>query len=282
MSRTKLALIIVVALITYFFVIGLFLNLLKNFRTPTDGAIAIIEVEGVLTDARSVVRQLKKYARVPDIKGIVLRIESPGGGVVAAQEIYNELKRTKERGKKIVVSMGSVAASGGYYIATPADLIIANPGTITGSIGVIMNFPIVEELLKKIGIKFETIKSDKYKDIGSPFRPLTEKERALLYGVTQNIYEQFLNAIIENRKIPYDSLIKIADGRILSGAQAKQYGLVDSLGSYEDAIKITANLCGIKKEPKIIKEPKRFSILNKFGLSLLNLLVPKPLYLLQN
>ncbi|MEO0072912.1 MAG: signal peptide peptidase SppA [candidate division WOR-3 bacterium] len=282
MSKRTIIIIVIISTVLYAIIVGLFLTLTSTSKDTSHDAIAVIEVEGILSDARGVVNQLKKYAKTPEVKGILLRIESPGGTVVAAQEIYAELKRTKAKGKKIVVSMGSVAASGGYYIASPADIIVANPGTITGSIGVIMNFPIIEELLKKLGIKFETIKSRPYKDIGSPFRPLTDKERKLLSDLTYDIYQQFLNAVIENRKIPYDSLIKIADGRIFTGEQAMRYGLVDSLGSYEDALRITANLCGIKKEPRVIRERRRFCILRELTRSLSGLFLPKPLYLFPN
>jgi protease-4 len=278
----KSTLIILIILIAVVFILGLItiINLTQKSSLISSNTIAVIEVEGIIYDSRPVVRQLKNYTKNPLIKGILLRIDSPGGGVAASQEIYAEVKNAKAKGKKIVVSMGAVAASGGYYIACPAHIIVANSGTLTGSIGVIMQFPIVDELLKKIGVRFEVIKSKEHKDIGSPFRPLTEKEKQLLDETTIDIYNQFIQAIEKDRNLPTEKILPYADGRIFSGQQALTYGFIDSIGSYEDAIKITANLCGITKEPQIIKERPKFSILKQFlSRSLNRLLIPVPLYL---
>ncbi len=224
--------------------------------------------------------QLKTYAKNPFIKAIVLRIDSPGGGVSASQEIYNEINKVKTKGKKIVVSMGAVAASGGYYISCPADIIVANPGTLTGSIGVIMEYPMVEELLKKLGIKMEVIKSREHKDIGSPFRKMTEREKQLLSNVVTDIYQQFVDVVSTNRNLSKDKVLDLADGRILSGQQAQKLGLVDSLGSYEDAIRIASNMVGISGEPYIIKERPKFSLLKRlFSRSLNYLVSPMPMFL---
>jgi protease-4 len=279
MPKTRLTLIIVIAIVGYLLFLSLIFLLFKTRHQVSHDAIAVIEVDGVINDAKNIVRQLKKYSNESKIKGILLRIESPGGTVVAAQEIYSELKRTKQKGKRLVVSMGSVATSGGYYIATPADIIVANPGTITGSIGVIMNFPVIEELLKKIGIKFEVIKSNEHKDLGSPFRTPTSKERELLSSLTWDIYQQFLDAIKENRPISEETLNKITQGQIFSGKQAQQYGLVDSLGSYEDAIIILSNLCGIKNTPHIIKERLPRTFARFFNRLAFDFILPKPFYL---
>lgn len=254
----------------------------SHFRTgfPYSKAIGIVEIIGPIFESKDIVRQIKLFEKNPSIKGILIRIDSPGGGVSAAHEIYSEIRNAKSKGKKIIVSMGSVAASGGYYIACPADIIVANPGTITGSIGVIMEFPIVDELLKKLGIRFEVIKSKELKDIGSPFRPLTEKEKELLNETTTDIYNQFIEVISENRQLPKEKIVPIADGRIFSGRQAQMFGLVDSLGTYEDAIKITANLCGISGEPQIIKERPKFSFVKKILSRSFNwLFSPIPLFL---
>lgn len=279
MKNRTLIIIIVVSVLIYILLISSILIRLNPNLSNTK-SIAVIEVEGVIVDSRDIVRQIKSYAKNPSVKGILIRIDSPGGGVSASQEIYSEIKTAKTKGKKIVVSMGSVAASGGYYIACPADIIVANPGTMTGSIGVIMEFPIVDELLKKLGIRFEIIKSKEHKDIGSPFRPLTEKEKQLLNETTTDVFNQFIDAISENRNLPKEKILPYADGRIFSGRQAQGYGLIDSLGTYEDAIKITANLCGITGEPQIIKERPKFSFMRKLlSRSSKLLFSPIPLFL---
>ncbi|MCX7784888.1 MAG: signal peptide peptidase SppA [candidate division WOR-3 bacterium] len=285
MKKPKIVLLIVLVVIIY--ILGLVLIMMRIQRGGLSllktKAIGVIEVEGCIgcdLDAKTIVKQLKSYGKNPFIKVIVLRIESPGGGVSATQEIYNEINKTKAKGKKIVVSMGSVAASGGYYIACPADIIVANPGTLTGSIGVIMEYPMVEELLKKLGISYEVIKSREHKDIGSPFRKMTEKERRLLSEVVTDIYQQFVDVVSQNRNLPKEKVLEIADGRILSGHQAQQLGLVDSLGSYEDAIKIACNLAGISGEPHIIKERPKFTLFRRLFSRFLNYLFsPIPMYL---
>lgn len=282
MKRNKLILIIVFVVIAYILGMVLLMTRLQkgNIGIIRTKAIGVIEVEGCICDAKPIVRQLKTYAKNPFIKAIVLRIDSPGGGVSASQEIYNEIHNTKTKGKKIIVSMGAVAASGGYYIACPADIIVANPGTLTGSIGVIMEYPMMEELLKKLGIKMEVIKSREHKDIGSPFRKMTEKEKQLLSEVVVDIYQQFVDVVSTNRNLSKDKVLEIADGRILSGQQAQKLGLVDSLGSYEDAIRIASNMVGISGEPYIIKERPKFSLVRKlFSRSLNYLVSPIPMFL---
>jgi protease-4 len=238
-------------------------------------AIGLVEVTGAIEDSRETVRQIKNFSKKSNIKAILIRVDSPGGGVSASQEIYAAIKKAKER-KKIVVSMGSMAASGGYYISAPATIIVANPGTVTGSIGVISYFPIVEGLLKKWGIKFEVVKSKEHKDIGSPFREMTESDRALLQSLTLDIYDQFVSAVSEERKIPKQKVLEFADGRLLSGRQAKELGLVDTLGTMEDAVRITADLAHIKGEPKIVKEEPRVPFFRQLiGGAVNSLLTPK-------
>jgi|UniRef100_A0A7C6EEP4 protease-4 len=284
MRKSTFTWLIILGVIVYLLIGTFFITLLTNPAHKISSfskALALIEVEGVIIDSRPIVRQLKNYGKNPKVAAIVLRIDSPGGGVGATQEIYAEIKRTKEKGKKIIVSMGPVAASGGYYIATPADLIVANPGTITGSIGVIMEFPILSNLLEKLGIKFEVIKSSEHKDIGSPFRTMSAKERALLKDVVTSVYDQFIAAVVENRKIPESKVRAIADGRILSGAQAKDLGLVDTLGSMEDAIEIAASMVGIKGEPQVLKERKRMRLADWFlGSIMRNFFIPELKYIL--
>lgn len=261
----------------------LLIFLLGFFKpSPSSGSlfgdcIALVEIKGEIREAEDIVEQLKRYGKDSKVRGILVRVDSPGGGVSPSQEIYSELKRVREK-KKIAVSMGSLAASGGYYISLPADIIVANPGTITGSIGVIMSFPIVEKLFKKWGIEIEAIKSREHKDIGSPFRPITEEERKMLSEVIGDVYEQFVGAVVENRKISREEVLEIADGRIFSGCQAKKLGLVDTLGSFEDAVKILAEEVGIEGEPKIIKKRKRVSFFRSLLEDIEERLLPKLQY----
>lgn len=215
--------------------------------------IALVEVRGVINDPQPIVRQISLYKKDNSVPGMVLRINSPGGGVSAAQEIYEELRKFKETGKKLVASMGSLAASGGYYIACAADSIMANPGSITGSIGVIYESPNAQELLKKIGLNIEVVKSGKHKDMGSPTRPLTPEERRVLQSVIDDAYDQFVKAVCEGRYLEEREVREMADGRIFTGSQAEKLGLVDCLGNYQDAILMAARMSGIKGKPKTIK-----------------------------
>jgi protease-4 len=279
MKKSTLIILIVCCVIAYLFIISLILLKINPSLLGTK-TIAVIEIEGVIIDSKDIVRQIKSSTKNPSVKGILLRVDTPGGGASASQEIYSEIQKAKSKGKKIVVSMGAVAASGGYYISCPADIIVANPATMTGSIGVIIQYPIVDELMKKLGIKYEVIKSKEHKDIGSPFRQLTDKEKQLLNEMTTDVYNQFVDAISESRKLPKEKILPYADGRIFSGRQAQSYGLVDSLGTYEDALKIIANLCGISTDPQIIKERPKFSLTRQlFSRSLNWLLNPSPLFL---
>ena len=223
--------------------------------------VGIIEIKGIITDPKPVLTHLRRLRRNEHTKAIVLRIDSPGGGDGPAKEIYKEVKRTT-RSKKVVASMGAIAASGGYYVAAAADHIMANPGTITGSIGVIMEFANLENLLGKLGVSAYVLKSGEYKDVGSPLRGMTAEEKQLLQGFIDNVHEQFVLAIAEGRKLPEDKVRDIADGRILSGEQAKKMGLLDSLGNFEDAIKLAGKLGGMKGEPSVVyAEKKKFSLL---------------------
>src|SRR4030043_451118 len=193
------------------------------------------------------------------VKAIILRIDSPGGGVGPSQEIHREILKIKSK-KKVVTSMGSVAASGGYYIACASDLIIANPGTITGSIGVLMQFSNFEELLKKIGIKGVVLKSGEHKDIGSPLREMRPEEKKIMKEVLDTVHQQFIQAVAEGRKLDYSKVVQIADGRILKEKQAKNLGLVDKMGNLQDTIDITAKMVGIQGKPNVLYPKKRISI----------------------
>jgi protease-4 len=217
--------------------------------------IGVIEIAGAISDSGAVLEQLTDFNKDKHIKAIILRIDSPGGSVGASQEIYREVARVTQT-KKVIVSMGDTAASGGYYIAAAGDKIVANPGTITGSIGVIMSFYRIDELSRKIGLTLEVIKSGEFKDTGSSFRELTDRERELMNGVVVNIQEQFIKAVAEGRKLPVDRVREIADGRIFSGEMAKGMGLVDELGNFQDAVNLAANLSGIKGEPTLVYPEK--------------------------
>ena len=234
---------------------------------PLKSKVALIRIEGPILDSKSAVDEIKEYTKDSSIKAIILRIDSPGGAVAPSQEIYSEVKKAVAK-KKVVVSMGSIAASGGYYIASPATRIIANPGTLTGSIGVIMEIPNIEGLLNKIGIKTEVIKSGKNKDIGSMFRGMKREERELLQGLMDNVHEQFIRAVAEGRKKKVEDVRKIADGRVFTGEQALSYGLVDELGTLEDTTKVAAKLAGITEEPEVVSKKDKVSIFdilrNKF------------------
>jgi protease-4 len=218
--------------------------------------IGVVPINGIIRDADTIIEQMIAFRNDRQIKAIILRIDSPGGGVGPSQEIYSETRRTS-RTKKVVASLGSVAASGGYYVASAADSIVANPGTLTGSIGVLMEFVRVEELLKKIGVEMQVIKSGEFKDIGSPNRKMTHKEKEMLLTLLEDIRNQFVTAVSQGRNMPEEAVLALADGRIFSGRQAKDLGLVDSLGNFRDAVSVAKRLAHIKGEVKLVYPQKR-------------------------
>jgi protease-4 len=223
--------------------------------------VGVVEIKGILTDSRRIIKQLERYRDDSSVKAIVLRINSPGGAVGPAQEILREVEKVRVK-KKIVASLGTVAASGGYYIASGANLIMANRGTATGSIGVIMQFANVEGLTKKLGVDFYNLKAGRYKDVGSPFRHMTPEDKAYLQGLIDNIYQQFLRDVAHNRKIPLAKLKTLAEGKIYSGEEAKKIGLVDAFGNLPDAIEKAGRLGGIKgKVQAVYPEKEGFSLL---------------------
>lgn len=227
--------------------------------------IALVKVEGMLITADTIVEEINNYADDSSVKAIIIRIDSPGGGVVASQEIFNAVLHARSQGKKkVVISMGSVAASGGYYIAAAADRIVANPGTLTGSIGVKMEFANLEKLLEKIGVRGMVIKAGEYKDMGSPFREMTDHEKRLLQWVIDDVHSQFIEAVAKGRNLPEADVKAIADGRILTGRQALHLKLVDQLGDLEDSILVAAELAGIKGKPKVVKKEKKVPFLEYF------------------
>lgn len=218
--------------------------------------VAVVKLEGVITDTTELSKEFRDLEERDDIKAIVLRIDSPGGTVGPSQEIHSEILRLKKK-KPVVASLGAIAASGGFYAAVAADKIVANPGTLTGSIGVIAEFITAEDLLSKLGVKGYVVKSGKYKDTGSPLRKMNEEELGVLQNVIDDVNGQFIKAVAEGRGLKADYVRKIADGRILSGAQAKEKGLIDKLGDLTDAIDLSAELAGIKGKPEVIYMEKR-------------------------
>jgi protease-4 len=251
-----------------FLIIGIFLFLSVYVATVVledgslnDERIALVRIEGIILDAKEIIEEIRRYEETPSVKAIVLRIDSPGGAVVPSQEIYDQVKRIRtESKKKVVVSMGTVAASGGYYIASASDHIVANPGTLTGSIGVIMEMANVVGLLEKVGVESVVIKSGQHKDIGSPFRKMGAAERKILQNVLDDVHHQFIEAVSEGRGMELDRVRHLSDGRIFTGRQARELGLVDELGGLEDTIRLTAEMVGIKGKPKVVETKKRFSI----------------------
>jgi protease-4 len=227
--------------------------------------IGVVNIEGTITDSEPVVTQLVQFRKDKGIKAIVLRIDSPGGAVAPSQEIYWEVKKAAAS-KTVIASMGKVAASGGYYVACAANKIVANPGTLTGSIGVLMEFLQVEDLLKKIGVGIEVLKTGEFKDIGSPHRKLSEKDRELISSLISDIQRQFVEAVARGRNLPIEKVREIADGRILSGAQSKEHGLVDELGNFQDALELAKKMTGVEGEVTLVYPKKKGSRLWDFVL----------------
>jgi protease IV len=239
-----------------FFALLLIISRMDDIPLARGEKVAVIPVNGLISDSESTIEQLKRFVKDDSIKAIVLRINSPGGGVAPSQEIYEEVKKARAK-KPVIASMGALAASGGYYIACAAQRVYANPGTITGSIGVIMPFMNVKDLVEKIGLKGMTVKSGAFKDMGSPLRDMTPREQELLQGVVDNVHLQFVNAVAEGRNLDRNDVPRIADGRIFTGEQAKELGLVDVLGNLEDAISDAGRLGKISGEPKVVTPPKK-------------------------
>ncbi len=239
--------------------------------------IALINIEGDITDTTHLMELLNQFNDNASVKVIVLRVNSPGGGVAASQEVYELVKKIRKDGKKVVVSMSDVAASGAYYISSAADKIYANPGTITGSIGVIINFMNAEKLLGKVGVNFTTIKSGKYKDTGSFSRPVNEEDKLLMGGMIQDVLNQFVDDVVSVRAdklaaafgirekntkkraqlVKSYMLANVADGRIFTGRRAKELGLIDELGNIDDAITGAAEMIGVHGRPMVISERKK-------------------------
>ena len=224
---------------------------------PSGPKVGIIEINMPITVSKNIVEDLNYFNEKSSIIAIVVRLDTPGGGVAASQEIYEKVKIIADKSKKpIIASMGGLAASGGYYIALGADTIIANPGTATGSIGVIMSYPVIGELMDKIGIQYETIKSGKLKDSGSLFRNLTKEERVYFQELIDDLHSQFEMVVSQERQIPIKEIAKYATGRVYSGKQAVNAGLIDILGTFEDAVHLAAQKAGYLDTPEIVYPPE--------------------------
>ena len=257
-SRFRVVMWIVLAGLVLLFLIN---TVFPDLDLSSEERIAVVRVEGVILDAQPTIGELKRYGENPLVKAIVIRIDSPGGGVVPSQEIHDAVKRIRDKHNKLVIaSMGTVAASGGYYIAAATDRIVANAGTLTGSIGVIMELANVEGLMKKIGVESVVIKSGDHKDLGSPFRAMNGEDRHILQNVMDDVHSQFIEAVAAGRSLDIKEVRALADGRIFTGRQAKTAKLVDELGDLNDAIKLAADMGGIEGEPRVVEPRKRFSI----------------------
>lgn len=224
------------------------------------GRVAVVELEGIILDVEPLLRDLRAHRDNPLVRAVVIRINSPGGVVAPTQEVHDALVRLREAGKPVVASLGAVAASGGYYIATAADEIYANPGTLTGSIGVIMQMANLEMLMKRVGVDWVVVKAGEFKDLGNPGRPMTPEERRVLQALLEDVHGQFITAVAEGRKLERAEVVRFADGRIFSGTQAMTLKMIDSLGSLEDAILAAARRAELPLPPAVIRPRRRLSL----------------------
>ena len=255
-SRKKKAWIVILSVIVLVIIVSL---IVEHLQGPSGDRIGVVEIEGVISGSKEVMDDIVDFKDDASIKGVILRINSPGGGVGPTQEIYREVVKLTEK-KKVYVSMGTTCASGGYYIASAGQKLYANPSTITGSIGVIMELMNVEDVLRKIGIKSNTIKAGEYKDTGSPFRPMTPEERAYLDGIVTNIYDQFTKDVATGRKMNVETVKKLAEGKIYTGTMAKDVGLVDAIGNFYDTVDAMKADLRIKGKPVLVYPEKPFSL----------------------
>jgi protease-4 len=257
--------VLAATLVIYVGVAALFLAIAGARRSgggaPIFGPrVAIVELEGMILEVEDLIRDLKSYRDNPQVKAVVIRINSPGGVVAPTQELHQALMRVRAAGKPVVASLGSVAASGGYYTAVAADRILANPGTLTGSIGVIMQMANVESLFKKVGVDYVVVKAGRYKDLGNFSRPMTEDERRVLQTLLDDVHGQFIDAVVAGRKLDRAEVVKFADGRVFSGMQARDLRMIDALGGLEDAVNEAAKLAGLAVPPGVIRPSRRFSV----------------------
>jgi protease-4 len=299
-SRGRVALIAlgVGAAVLVVFVVTIWLLIaVTDDGLPGGAKVAVVEVEGIIggdaargLDSDGVIRVLGEYRDDPAVRAVVLRINSPGGVVAPTQEIFTAVRRLREAKKPVVASLGSVAASGGYYVAVAADRIYASPGTLTGSIGVVMQLANLEGLLKKVGVEYVVVKAGAYKDVGNMARAMTPEERRILQSLLDDVYDQFISAVADGRGLDPQAVRAFAEGRIYSGRQAQSLKMVDDLGGLEDAIEAAAKMAGLPAKPKVIYPRRRFSLRellrNELGLGPVSRILPSletlrtPLYLM--
>jgi protease-4 len=229
--------------------------------------IAVIEIDGLIEDDERYLEQIRRFRRDPSVKGFLVTINSPGGLVGPAQSLYWELRRLREEGYPVVATIGAVGASGGYYVALGADSIFVLPGSLTGSIGVIMELPDVSGLMRKVGVEMQVVKSADHKDTGTMYRPLSPEDREVLNALVSDVYEQFVEAVAEERGIPAEEVRRLADGRIYSGRQALERGLVDRIGNMQDALAAVGRMAGLGEDPRVVRQPP------EVGFTLLDLLL---------
>jgi len=295
-SRGRVALITIgvgVGIVVLFIgTVWVFMATLGEEGLPTGGPkVAVVEIEGIIVDGAAAVRELREHAENPSIKAVVLRINSPGGVVAPTQEIFAAIQRARKAGKPVVASLGAVAASGGYYVAVAADRIYANPGTLTGSIGEVMQRANLEGLLKKVGVDYVFVKAGAYKDVGNFARTMSPEERKMLQALLDDVYSQFVEAVSEGRGLEKKDVLAFAEGRIYSGQQALALKMVDELGGFEEAVEAAGKLANISGRPKLVYPRKKFSfrdlVENRLGLAGIGPLLPAlsgvrtPLYLMQ-
>jgi protease IV len=295
-SRGRVALIAVGAgmgiLVLFLGTIWVLMAAVSEDGLPTVGAkVAVVEIEGIIVDGTTAVRELREHTENPSIKAVVLRVNSPGGVVAPTQEIFAAIQRARKAGKPVVATLGAVAASGGYYIAAAADRIYANPGTLTGSIGVVMQMANIEGLLKKVGVEYVVVKAGSYKDVGNFARTMSPEERKMLQALLDDVYSQFVDAVAEGRGLERSEVLAFAEGRIYSGQQALALKMVDEMGGFEDAVEAAGKLANISGRPKLVYPRKKFSFKDlletRLGLPGAGSLLPAlsgirtPLYLMQ-
>jgi len=289
---------VIVATVLVFVGVAALLLLFGSMGRGADGGaplfgprVAIVELEGLIAETDDLVRELRQHRDNPSVRAVVIRINSPGGVVAPTQEVYDALLRVREAGKPVVASLGAVAASGGYYAAVAADQIYANPGTLTGSIGVIMQLANVDTLLKKVGVDFVVVKAGQFKDIGNPARAMTPEERRVVQSLLEDVHGQFIEAVARGRKLDRSAVVQFADGRVFSGTQALALRMIDALGGLEDAVNAAAKLANLPTPPPVERPRRKFSIFdlvrNELGLALPAALLPQrlplfktPLYLM--
>lgn len=287
-KRWIVAIVLILLLVAMVeFIVILFMGMSKADLLPSASSVVVIRVDDVIIEASKFTDRINLYKDDEDVKAFVLRFETPGGTVAASQELTNAIVRLRESGKQVVASIGNVGASGGYYAASQCDLIVTNPGSITGSIGVLMEHMEVDELTKRFGIKFSSITSGAMKDAGTIFRPMKSEERKVFEELIMDAYGQFRSTVLDGRRNAIAAAIgaaaddtdaieaaldKVADGRILTGAQAVEYGLADEIGDLQDAVDIASARAGIAGEPNVIYDnpkdawsefKKLFGIANK-------------------